>query len=106
MALTPQIDVGPRTSSTLFSAISLLHSKLLQMILMGSLQRISRALFGGFWYRIHLRIAVNRSPRSCISASPLFGNLAIPLFLDKINAGSPATKVMLHFSGIRHGLTT
>ncbi|KAI0282989.1 ARM repeat-containing protein [Russula brevipes] len=30
--------------------------------------------------------------RSCLSASPLFGNLAIPLFLDKINAGSPATK--------------
>lgn len=30
--------------------------------------------------------------RSCISASPLFGNLAIPLFLDKVNAGSPATK--------------
>ncbi|KAH9041287.1 ARM repeat-containing protein [Lactarius pseudohatsudake] len=30
--------------------------------------------------------------RSCLSASPLFGNLAVPLFLDKINAGSPATK--------------
>lgn len=30
--------------------------------------------------------------RSCLSASPLFGNLAIPLFLDKINAGSPVTK--------------
>ena len=63
-------------------------------------------LFGRVWYRIHLRVVVDRSPRSCISASPLFGNLAIPLFLDKINAGSPATKVMLHFSGIQHGLTT
>ncbi|KAH9976079.1 Dos2-interacting transcription regulator of RNA-Pol-II-domain-containing protein [Russula compacta] len=30
--------------------------------------------------------------RSSLSASPLFGNLSIPLFLDKINAGSPATK--------------
>ncbi|KAI9444495.1 ARM repeat-containing protein [Lactarius indigo] len=30
--------------------------------------------------------------RSCLSASPLFGNLAVPLFLDKINAGSPVTK--------------
>ena len=95
-----------RTSSTLFSAIFLLHLKLLQTILMGLLQRISGALFGRVWYLIHLGVAVDRSPRSCISASPLFGNLAIPLFLDKINAGSPATKVMLHFSGIQHGLTT
>ncbi|KAI0306124.1 ARM repeat-containing protein [Multifurca ochricompacta] len=30
--------------------------------------------------------------QSCLSASPLFGNLAIPLFLDKVNAGSPTTK--------------
>ncbi|KAI0251711.1 ARM repeat-containing protein [Lactifluus subvellereus] len=30
--------------------------------------------------------------RSCLSASPLFGNLAVPLFLDKVNAGSPPTK--------------
>ncbi|KAN0138202.1 ARM repeat-containing protein [Lactarius tabidus] len=30
--------------------------------------------------------------RSCLSASPLFGNLAVPLFLDKVNAGSPVTK--------------
>ncbi|KAH9161567.1 ARM repeat-containing protein [Lactarius sanguifluus] len=30
--------------------------------------------------------------RSCLSASPLFGSLAVPLFLDKINAGSPVTK--------------
>jgi DNA repair/transcription protein MET18/MMS19 len=37
--------------------------------------------------------AVDHPPRSCLSASPLFGNLAIPLFLDKVNAGSPATKV-------------
>jgi hypothetical protein len=35
-----------RTSSILFSVIFLLRSKLLQMILMGLLQRISRALFG------------------------------------------------------------
>ncbi|EJD07612.1 ARM repeat-containing protein [Fomitiporia mediterranea MF3/22] len=30
--------------------------------------------------------------RSCMSASPLFGQLAIPLFLDKLLGGSPATK--------------
>ncbi|THH09922.1 hypothetical protein EW145_g1685 [Phellinidium pouzarii] len=30
--------------------------------------------------------------RSCLSASPLFGQLAIPLFLEKLLAGSPATK--------------
>ena len=35
-----------RTSSILFSVIFLLRSKLLQMILMGLLQRISRAPFG------------------------------------------------------------
>ena len=50
---------------------------------------------------MRLWVAVDRPPRSCISASPLFGNLAIPLFLDKVNAGSPATKVKLHFSGFR-----
>ncbi|KAI9458702.1 ARM repeat-containing protein [Russula earlei] len=35
---------------------------------------------------------LRNSLRSCLSASPLFGNLAVPLFLDKINAGSPTTK--------------
>ncbi|KAI0258930.1 ARM repeat-containing protein [Gloeopeniophorella convolvens] len=35
---------------------------------------------------------LKKALRSSLSGSPLFGNLAIPLFLDKINAGSPATK--------------
>ncbi|KAH8111038.1 ARM repeat-containing protein [Phellopilus nigrolimitatus] len=30
--------------------------------------------------------------RSCLNSSPLFGQLAIPLFLDKLLAGSPSTK--------------
>ncbi|KAI1791817.1 ARM repeat-containing protein [Ganoderma leucocontextum] len=30
--------------------------------------------------------------RSCLHASPAFGKLAIPLFLEKLNAGSPITK--------------
>ncbi|KAI0047844.1 ARM repeat-containing protein [Auriscalpium vulgare] len=30
--------------------------------------------------------------RSCLDASPLFGSPAIPLFIDKLNAGSPVTK--------------
>lgn len=68
---------------------------------MGLLQKISRTPFGRIWYPTRLGVAVDRPPRSCISASPLFGNLAIPLFLDKVNAGSPATKVKLHFSDFR-----
>lgn len=47
-------------------------------------------------------VAVDRPPRSCLSATPLFGNPAIPLFLDKVNAGSPATKVELCFPGFRY----
>ncbi|KAA1469065.1 ARM repeat-containing protein [Dentipellis sp. KUC8613] len=30
--------------------------------------------------------------RNCLASTPLFGNLAIPLFLEKLNAGAPATK--------------
>ncbi|EJF59029.1 ARM repeat-containing protein [Dichomitus squalens LYAD-421 SS1] len=30
--------------------------------------------------------------RSCLHATSLFGKLAVPLFLEKLNAGSPATK--------------
>jgi hypothetical protein len=71
------------------------------MTLMGLLQKISRMLFGRIWYSTRLGVDVDRPPRSCLSASPLFGNLAIPLFLDKVNAGSPATKVKLSFSGFR-----
>ena len=70
------------------------------MTLMELLQKISRTLFGRILYPTRLGIVVDRPPRSCISASPLFGNLAIPLFLDKVNAGSPATKVKLHFPGL------
>ena len=69
------------------------------MTLMGLLQKISRTLFGRIWYPTHLRVAVDRHSRSCLCASPLFGNLAIPLFLDKVNAGSPTTKVKLRFPG-------
>jgi hypothetical protein len=71
------------------------------MTLMGLLQKISRTLFGRIWYPTRLGVAVDCPPSSCISASPLFGNLAIPLFLDKVNAGSPATKVKCYFSGFR-----
>lgn len=71
------------------------------MTLMGLLQKISRTLFGRIWYPTSLGVAVDCPHRSCISASPLFGNLAIPLFLDKVNVGSPATKVERYFSGFR-----
>ncbi|TFY54747.1 hypothetical protein EVG20_g9585, partial [Dentipellis fragilis] len=30
--------------------------------------------------------------RNCLASTPLFGNLAIPLFLEKLNAGAPSTK--------------
>jgi len=69
------------------------------------LQKISRTLFGKIWYPTRQGVAVDRHPRSCLSASPLFGNLAIPLFLDKVNAGSPATKVNLLLSGFDALLT-
>lgn len=35
----------------------------------------------------------NVSHRGCLSASPLLGPLGIPLFIEKLNAGTPATKV-------------
>jgi hypothetical protein len=33
--------------------------------------------------------------RACLSATPAFGQLAIPVFLEKLTAGSPATKVVV-----------
>jgi hypothetical protein len=33
------------------------------------------------------------STRSCLCATPLFGPLAIPLYLEKLMAGSPVSKV-------------
>jgi hypothetical protein len=35
--------------------------------------------------------------RLCLSATPAFGPLGIPVFLEKLTAGSPATKVTVLF---------
>ncbi|KAF7798029.1 hypothetical protein EIP86_009241 [Pleurotus ostreatoroseus] len=35
---------------------------------------------------------LRKALRECLSATPLFGPLAIPLFLEKLTAGSPVTK--------------
>ena len=36
-----------------------------------------------------------RGNRGCLSATPAFGRLGIDLFLEKLTAGSPVTKVRL-----------
>jgi hypothetical protein len=64
------------------------------MILMVSRARISSWLSGASRLaRVQLASANSRANRNCLAATPRFGILALPLFLDKMQAASEKAKV-------------
>lgn len=48
------------------------------------------------WHARKFNLLIRQS--GALNATPAFGPLAIPVFLDKLTAGSRATKVNLMFS--------
>lgn len=63
-------------------------SRLRRMILMALQVKISKHLFGNPHFDCSCLISADILLRSCLAASPRFGHLAIPLFLEKLQANT------------------